>query len=515
MNPIVKLGLGELGRVLETREASSEEVTLAFLERIDETQPRLNSMAQILRERALRKARESDERRARGELRSRYDGVPMTLKENIDIAGHPSTLGLLKNKGRVADKNAVLTDLVEEAGMVVLGKTNVSQLMLFHESRNPVYGETKNPYDVTRGPGGSSGGEAAAVAAYQSPGGFGTDIGGSIRVPAHFCGVFGLKPTVGRISNLGIGSGVPGQEVIRGQSGPIARSARDLAALMEVARPEACAARDPRVPPLPLEQRAHARLRIGFFIDDGFLAPSPAIARALHEARDVLEHAGHTVIPFTPPLVEDLVFTYLAALSADGAETILSQVPKKELDEALTLLARLATLPTGPKKLAGKAIAELADRTAGKTMSAVGLKSVAELWKLTARARQIQAAAYDAWNQHELDAVLCAPHATVALPQGASRDFTLGGALSIRYNLLDFPAGVAPITRVRAGEEHHPGRPRERLAGRARSVEKGSAGMPVGVQVVARPWREDVVLHLLETLEDAVKGNDEYPRVAD
>ena len=498
---LAQLTLNKQAALLEAGETSSLELTKAHLAVIDKEQPRINAMAQVFRERAVTMAERSDARRQKGATKGRFDGVPVTLKENFQVPGAVTTLGIEKYRGRVDESPAVITRLLEEQGVVILGKTNISQLMLFHESRNPVYGETKNPHDLARTPGGSSGGEAAAIAARMSPGGYGTDIGGSVRVPAHFCGIYGLKPTVDRISGRGVLSGIPGQETIRGNVGPLARSAKDLRSLMHLADPVRSSLFDPRVPPLPLEQ-TRKKCRIGYFVDDGFFQVSPALARAVDEARGLLEARGHTLVPFVPPLVEDLLFTYLAALSADGAETVLSQVPRKELDDALKILATLATLPNRPKKLAGRAIAALSDRAAGKTLEAVGEKSVAELWRLTARAREISSAVYDAWNLADLDAMLCPPHATVALTHKASRDFTLGGALAIRYNFLNFPAGVAPITRVSDGEELHPSREKSRLSARAKEVETNSEGMPVGVQVVARPYREDVVLQLLEELEE-------------
>lgn len=511
---LVTLSLTDMARHLASGEVSSRELALAHLERLDAIQPRLRPMAAIFHERALGLADAADRRRREGRARSALDGAPLTLKENLDVAGERTTLGLPKRKDHRASEDAVVVSLLKEAGCVLLGKSNLSQAMLFHESRNPLFGETKNPFDESRTPGGSSGGEACAVAAYGSPAGIGTDIGGSIRVPAHFCGVFGLKPTVDRISNLGVGSGIPGQEVVRGQLGPLARSAEDLALLLEVLSPEACSERDPRVPPLPLPSSGSVDvkgLRVGFFVEDGVLAPSRAVRRATERARAVLEDAGCVLVPFHPPLCEELVFTYLAALSADGAETLGALVDRQDLDPALGLLWTLARLPEAPKKAAGLGFTLVGDRLLGRMLEVVGQKSVAELWRLTARARQIQAAAFAAWNHHALDAVLCPPHATPALPHGRSRDFTLGGALSIRYNFLNLPAGVAPVTTVRADEQR-----RElaatRLEKRAAEVDAGSAGLPVGVQVVARPFREEVVLRLLAVLEEGLRGDEGFPR---
>ncbi len=214
---------------------------------------------------------------------------------------------------------------LREAGCVFLGKSNVSQLLIFHESVNPFFGRTLNPHNPERTPGGSSGGEAAAIAAYGSPVGLGTDIGGSIRVPAHFCGIAGLKPTVDRLSVLGSGTSMPGQEFVRGQLGPLARTVDDLLTMMRILDPEKASRLDPRVPPLPLgdpEQIHVSGLRIGYFWEDGILAPSQAVQRAVQHVANVLQEAGATLVPFRPPLSRDLIFTYMAGLSSDGGRTV-------------------------------------------------------------------------------------------------------------------------------------------------------------------------------------------------
>src|SRR5690606_16320015 len=165
------------------------------------------------------------------------------------------------------------------------------------------FGVTRNPWNLDRVPGGSSGGEAAAVAAGLSPLGIGTDIGGSIRIPAHFCGLFGFKPTLDRWSNRGSHSGLPGQEIVRSQIGCLARSAGDVAMLWRALDPVAQSAADPRVPPLPAADPAAvdvAGLRIGYVEGDPFLEPVPALRRAVQSARDALEKAGATLVPHRP-----------------------------------------------------------------------------------------------------------------------------------------------------------------------------------------------------------------------
>lgn len=515
LHPLRLLGFADLSRRIASGEVTSVEATRVLLDAIDSVQPTLAAYTHVYHRRAMAQAKAADARRAAGQARSPWDGVPLSLKESIATEGDEMTLGLPSKKGQRAAADAVLASIVKDAGCVVLGKTNLSQGMLFHESRNPLFGQAANPWNLDRTPGGSSGGEAAAIAAYASPGGFGTDIGGSIRVPAHFTGTVGLKPTVDRISNLKLGSGIPGQEVIRGQIGPMARSVDDLIALLELVSPEKCAERDPRVPALPIGDVLAidpTKLRVGWFVTDHVVEPSAACQRAVHEAKDALEAAGCELVAIEPAITEELIFTYLSALSADGGKTLTAALEGGEIDSSLTLLLRMVSMPRAARKAAAVALGVAGERIAGRTLEAVGEKTVRELWAITKRCREIQADVFAHWQHRKLDAVICPPFATPALTHRASRDFSIAGALAFRYNLLDFPAGSVPVTRVRPDEVERT-RKRERHERRASSMDRDSVGLPVGVQVAALPRREDKVLRVMGLIEEALADREELRRL--
>lgn len=518
---VVGRGLRELSTLLARGDASASEICEAFLARIDEVQrpgqfaPYAVPLPQLAR--AL--AKESDERRRRGETRGALDGVPLSIKENVDIAGQPSTLGLPSRRGHSADRDGVVVSILREAGAVFLGKTNVSQALLFHEARNPVYGQSANPFNLGRSPGGSSGGEAAAIAGLASPGGVGTDIGGSIRIPCAWTGICGLKPTSDRWSNLGSSTAIPGMELMRGQIGPLARTVDDVALLLEVVTPEKCARRDPRTAPLPIGAYRDvdvSKLRVGWYVDDGVVRPSAAVERAVRVAVDALARSGGARVEhYTPFLVEDALFTYLAGFSSDGAATLRAQLDEKDVDVALRTLWRLVRLPDVARKAAARALMLTGEKHVGRLLDAMGEKPVAELWRLTKRARDIAAETLGTWERLGLDVVVCPAHATPALQHEASHDFTLAGSSSMFWNLVNFPAGVVPVTTVRSDETATRATPpRGRLEKRAASVDDGSAGLPIGVQVVARPFREDHVLAAMAAIERVVREAPDFPRYA-
>lgn len=505
---------------LSSGELTSVALTRMLLARIEQLQTTVKPLALVFKESALEAAAASDVRRKQNTLLSPLDGIPITIKENIDIARYPSTIGMNSRRDHRAEKDAFIVEQLRKAGCIFLGKSNLSQAMLFHESRNPVYGQTQNPHNSTRAPGGSSGGEAAAIAAGASMGGFGTDIGGSIRIPAHFCGVVGIKPTVDRISNNGINGAIGGQEMVRGQVGPMARTVADVALLLEAISPELGSHVDARVPPLPwslpLIKDSVKGWRVGLVYQDGLVTPSRAVQRALQEAAEALRQAGAEVIELQLPHVEELIFSYFAGMSADGGKTLLSQIDADDLDEALKPIAMLARTPAAARKIASKGAQAAGEMMLSRMLGAVGEKNVATFWGLVRTMRRLQLAEVTWWNEHHLDGLLCPVHATPAIHHGMGKDFTLAGSFSMRYNFVNFPAGSVPVTTVRADEEIRlleRNQSTNQFEKRAARVDAGSKGLPVGVQVVGRPYREDTVLTLMSVIEKAARLVDGYPNL--
>ncbi|MFS8064978.1 MAG: amidase [Byssovorax sp.] len=504
----------ELSRLLAAGEISSEEATKAHLERIDAVDRGVRAFTTVFRYEALAAARKSDEERQRGEVRGPLHGLPVTVKESLDMAGFASTLGAPSRRNVRATEDAGITQMLREAGAVILGRTNVSQLMLYNEARNPIFGQTVNPWSLDHSPGGSSGGESAAIAAGMSPLGIGTDIGGSIRVPAGSTGIAGLKPTLDRWTNKGSNTALLGQEVIRSQLGPMARSAHDLALAMRALDPARMTALDPRVAPVPFADPAlHApsSLRVGVYTDDGLVPSSASVVRAVNEAAAALRSQGATVIDFTPPGMTEAAYDYFGAMSADGGAAAARVLAGGAVDPSLQPLLLLARVPP-PVRRAAARLAELAgEHRLSRFLAAVGEKSVTEIWAITARLRGLRALILDAMAEAGIDLLLCPVYATPAIPHGVSKDFTMGGTPSMLWNAVQFPAGVVPVTRVTRAETVRES-PRDRLEKRAAEVDAKSEGLPVGVQVVGRPWEEDRVLAAMIAIEDVVSKAPGFPQ---
>jgi fatty acid amide hydrolase len=500
--------------MLARGEVSARDVLGSHVNRIEEVEGRVRAFTEVLRERAAADAEASDGRRARGETLGPLDGIPVTVKECFDMAGRATTLGLPSWRGRVARHDSAMVAALRGAGAVVLGRTNLSQTMLYVEARNPNFGQTANPWSLEHTSGGSSGGEAAAIASGMSPLGVGTDIGGSIRTPAHFCGISGFKPTLDRLPMRGYRSVNPGQEAVRATSGPLARTVADLALFFQAIDPRQTSMLDPRVAPFTWERPDGVRLeglRLGMYADDGVLRASAAIARAVDRAAGALRSRGCEVLPFQPPDVRGLLRAYLGALSADGGVGIRAALAGGKVDPSLDGLLRLASIPASVRRLGSAAARAMGQGSLALLLDVVGDKSVGELWAITNRLRDYQTTFLQTMDREGIDALLCPAFATPAFQHGDSKGFTLASSYSIAFNATQFPAGVVPASRVRDHETTRVAS-RDRLIVQAARVDSASAGLPVGVQVVGRPWKDHVVLALMAAIESDLSSAADYPR---
>jgi len=412
-----------IAAAVATGRLSAVAVVTTHLERIAAVNPQINALVQLTRDAALKAALEADARVARGDPTGPLHGVPFTVKDVIDVAGVAGAAGMRERKDFVPARDAVVVERMKAAGAILLGKTNCPPGGGGGETDNPVYGPTRNPHDLARSPGGSSGGEAAAVAAGLSAIGVGSDSGGSLRVPAHFCGIVTLKPTTGRVPNTGVLNHPGGLSDVRTQIGVLARTVRDVAlAWRVVTGVDGC---DSGVVPMPLPPAGPIDLRglrVALYADDGIATPTPETAAAVHLAGEALRAAGVAVERARPP----------------------------RLGNAASITQRYWTMD----ELTGREVQQLlAD------------------WD---RFRSEQLAFMAAF-----DAIVCPVDAGPAPRCGEARPALF--SYTLPFSLCGWPGTV-----VRAGAD--------------------GAGLPIGVQITARPWHEHLALALAERLESALGG---------
>jgi amidase len=451
-----------IAQAIRSRQVSSEEFLKACLARIEEVNPRLNAVVQSPAEAALAQAREADQALARGEVRGPLHGVPFTLKDAIESAGMISTGGTEGRAKYVPSEDATIVKRLRAAGAILLGKTNCPELGWAWESDNLIYGRTNNPYDLALSPGGSSGGESAMIAAGGSPLGFGSDAGGSVRFPAHCTGIASLKPTSGRVPRTGHFPGPGGTLDALWQIGPLARYVEDLALVLPIiSGPDW---RDPAIVPAPLGEPKEVdlkRLRIAFFIDNGIEPPSSETAGAVQKAAHELDRSGFHIEQAQPAVLSQTYELFLDLFTADGGAGIEALLQQAGTTRVHPLMQRVLDL----------------QRTHAKSM--------AEFAAVMAR--------WDAFRREMLtfmekfDALLSPVCSFAGMTHGSTYDRLPAFSYTMTYNLTGWPAAV-----VRAGTSQK--------------------GLPIGVQIAAPPWREDVALAVALFLEKGLGGY-EPPRI--
>ena len=433
---------------------TSVETVRAVLDRIDAVNPRINAVVQRV-DGALESAARADERLARGEVSGPLHGVPFTIKDSFDTAGTVTTAGTVGWRSRVPDADATVVTRLRAAGAILVGKTNTPEFTWSDETDNDVYGRTSNPYDVTRTPGGSSGGPAAIVAAGASPFDIGSDTGDSIRQPAHVCGIAGIKPTSGRVPRTGHWPDFRGLFQAFTQLGPLARHVEDLALILPIiAGPDGI---DPFVYPVALGDPAAVRLaglRVAMFTDNGVRTPTPETGLAVRAAGSALAAAGALVDERRPPALDEVADAWASMISADGH----------------AWLARLisAAGTGGHGSYDSRGWVEFSDGRPGPELTAIVERADA------VRSRMLR------W-MWDVDVMICPAMPQPAILHGGSNDPAFGDTYSDIHNLTGFPAVV-----VRGGTSPE--------------------GLPIGVQLVGGPWREDVALAAARVVEAASGG---------
>ena len=458
MNELTDASATSLAVAIRDKKVSSEEVVTAYLERIEAVNPKLNAVVHLTRDAALDQAREADGVLARGKIKGPLHGVPITIKDSFETAGAISTAGTAGRTSFVPAQDATAVARLRAAGAIMLGKTNLPELALAFESDNLVYGRTNNPYDLSCTPGGSSGGEAAIIAAGGSPLGLGSDAGGSIRLPSHYCGVAGIKPTSGRVPRTGHFPPAGGSLDTLWQVGPMARFVEDLILTLPIiAGPDW---RDPAIVPMPLGDPRGAdlkSLRVAFHTDNGIVSPTRETVQVVTGAAKALADAGSVVEEGRPSGIEQSYDLILDLFGADGGALVEALLQMVGTTEVHPLLQRFREIMRP------------------RAMSTVEFRTLMFRWDM------FRSAMLSFLEHH--DVIICPVNAYPALPHGTTGDEDKLPAFSytMTYNLTGWPSAV-----VRGGTSPE--------------------GLPVGVQVVARPWREDLALAVAQHIETVLGG---------
>lgn len=447
----------ELARLVAARATSSEQVVRAHLARIDAVNPRLNAIVGRLDDEALADARRADQELARGEIRGPLHGVPVTLKESLSMAGKVTSCGSTVLQRNVTPEDATVVARIKRAGAIPIGRTNVPDMGMDAQTHNLVWGTTRNPWNLQYSPGGSSGGEGAAIAARMSPLGLGSDVAGSIRIPAAFCGILGLKPTQHRVSIEGHVPLVLHDYLV---IGPLARSVDDLeVALAAIAGPDG---KQSMVPPVPLpasRELPAGPLRIGVIESHGAVQIGRAVRAGVARAAEAAAKLGHRVerVDFAAP--EDAIVSLMRifAVGLSRLRAGVSANPSAYHPYLHTLVAQLAP------------------------------PSAEELDEAFTQREAVRRRMMACFERHD---VLLAPQLGVpGVPIGTTDEIDVDGTrvpfvTTLAYSVLVNATGNPSLVLPTGVDE----------------------GLPVGIQMIGRMWDEPTLFRVARPLLEALGG---------
>lgn len=460
MHKVYYGSLSELSRLIQSKALSCQQLMTIFLDRIAKVNPELNAMVQFDPLKAIQAAREADQALANNQAKSPLHGIPFTVKDCCLVKDFVCSTGSNAWKNFIANTDATCVKRLKDAGMIVLGLTNVPEFMSAIETDNALYGRTQNPYDFDRTPGGSSGGEASIITAGGSPVGIGSDGGGSIRIPAHFCGIAGLKPTQGLLPLTGVHVPIHGLGWIFpfGTFGPMAKSVEDISLILPYLA--GYDIQDPFSVPVPLQDPnsiSIKSLQIAYYCEDGLIKADEEIALTINRVVDALNKQGAHLHAARPTVLHEAHDLLWDCFFEDGDGGAYYRNALKDID--------------------------------ADNLSPLHQQFVENLEKNTKDVRQHlkdleRIGAFRANMQsfiESYDVIICPAYPTTAPFHGETDSALKNANFTMPFNLTGWPSLV-----VRCGTS--------------------TEGMPIGIQIVGRPWCDHVVLAVGRALEKALGG---------
>ena len=447
-----------MAALLRDRAISPVELVEAHLRQIEKLNPKLNAFVVVRAEQALAEARLAEAAISQGQASGPLHGIPVTVKDSFDLADYPTLCGSRFRSGHRASHDATAVARLRAAGAIVLGKTNCPEFLWNYETDNYTTGRTNNPWDLDRTPGGSSGGESAAIAAFCSAGGIGSDGGGSIRIPAHFCGITGLKPTPGRVPAAGHFPVIAHPGGLLGVAGPMARTAQDVRLLFSVLA--GYDSQDPFSAPVPLRAPVTDGLKVGLMEQFYDVPVQPIMREVVQRAGAALAGMKIAVEPFRPMGLERAPNLWWFFFGRLPAEAVQKTIAGREQDAHWSSTEFL----NGALKEAGPTAQQvLANLAARDHMRAALLRQMEEFPLLL-----LPACGVAAWRHRE------------RRWETGQKSIGLFEAMmpETPINLLGLPAAVIPYGRT-------------------------EDGMPAGIQLVGRPYEEELILEVAVRLEQA------------
>ncbi|PCH43375.1 general amidase [Wolfiporia cocos MD-104 SS10] len=491
---------------LASGEWSSVEVTTAFYKRAIVAQQLVNCLTEVFVKRALARATELDEYlKTTGQVVGPLHGLPISLKDQICIKGLETTMGYASWIGKYAERDAVLTEILYECGAVPFVRTNVPQTLMWPETYNFVFGRTVNPANRNLTSGGSSGGEGALIHLKGSPLGVGSDVGGSVRIPALFNGIYGLRPSYGRVPYEGAVNSMVGQDSIPSVLGPLSNSISGIKAFMQAVISRKPWEKDPLAVRKKWDEEAYAlsehggggKLCFAIMWDDRIVVPHPPIIRALEMTKAALLAAGHAVVDWEPLKHLELANAISAIWKAGSGDDF----------QATTAATREPIIRT-MSPVEGEAMDDETIRPEETGISAY------QLWQIQRERAELRKEYLDHWQKtveitgtgRPVDAII-SPGAPFAAPPHGKNGYTNYTKV---LNALDYVSCVVPVTRVDTSVDVK--KPAHRFLNALDESNYNQydpvvfQNAPIGLQVIGRTLEEEAVIAMAEIVDSALKA---------
>jgi len=521
---IYKMGVADIRKLILNEELTVSQVLAIFYKRSLNVGVELCALADVNIEYNLKRAEELEEQLKATKKEERESklgplfGVPISIKDNLALEGTFSTLGITSLAKERLKESGIYCKLVIKHGGIPFVKTNVPMFLKTTETVNWIYGRTCNPWDVERTPGGSSGGESALISSLCSPAGLGGDIGGSIRCPSSYTGIYGFKPTSSRTTNTSSyfmteTKKWTGLKIINGATGPMARNVDDLVTLFKVMVDPECQQSDLLSYWSPWNERLFTlkrRFRIGYIESCKEFEASKASVRAVRQAVDIGRELGHDMIDMNHVDISSAFYIAVRGITAGSfvksafkllrGERNIPEYDQLFLKEKVPhFIAKLFTWWANKNPSRFFKVMEASDNSTTKRL--INSSKLVEEYK-----RYFEKITLD----HKIDAWILPVNCLPALKHTHAAQMLFGIVYTVLFNMLDYPAGAIPMTFVREDEQTYESAIDDRATRLCKETMKGSAGLPIGVQIACPTGRDELTLNLMKQFEEKI-AKVEYP----
>lgn len=508
----------ELLDMLQKKIVTSEEILICYFLRTKTIGHELELIGDVNFEEALLEARKCDFARKSdpSKVHGRLYGVPISIKDCFDQKGLDNTIGLAHRAFHPKLEDDLTVKLLREEGAIPFVRSNVPQLLFNIESNNHIWGSSKNPWNKEKTTGGSSGGEAGLIASRCSPLGIGTDIGGSIRIPAAWCGVCGFKPSSRRISSKLLQ--MLRSHAIQPSVGPIAKTVRDLNLVMnclvneKIKKWTVSQGGDPYYQHVPWDDEkfhSQSKGRIGYLKSHPSLPASKANQRAVELAIAALTKKGYEVVQIELPCFEELSCLLVNDLVASNLKGILSALNGEQPNDNLTLIVQLARMSGLEYKIRARLLKRQNEARALKAFLATKPITAHEYLITIAKIHACQAEFLKFWDDQGLEGLILPASPCPAFNIGMSKETQLPCLYSHLMNVLDIPCGVVPISTVQADETHYQ-HDLDMFDTHMKKIMAGSIGLPVAVQIATLPGEEESCLRIMRDVEEIINFREKH-----